>query len=929
MREFYAVGSGGQYDMQFTHILDVPMALNSDGTRPAGWRNIAKNYVRSNYSLEPDSFDSNIFDVNATSSDPGQGWAGVYHGGNEFSIQANIATNWGKIVLDHELGHRVSADHAKAFRQINNADFTPYVWNDSSQQYEVYNSATHGYTPLPFGVREDTYGNPFDTMGNISDGAFRIREKLTDLGWLTNAQVPDLNTLGAGTYRIYAHNELQVAISSDPDPIYGVVETYDPTAYYGLTFQRPAERFNRFTGVFENYTQRIDLEYRVNDNGNGRDGVQFFLDGTIVDLDSEGGTNRNNTERELEIGKSISDIEFGMSMWNAGDDGDGDFLSYNPPPPSDPVALRGDWFNFNVLSNGVDSIGSYIELAVTTESPFFDRLVWNTGSGNFDSGFARSDGLGGVGAMGLDPFDYGGTENLYLGNGGFATLDASTDMSSGNAIASLRLGTDQASDIIDGGNGFGVLTVNDAVSLTVGDGNAQVGEVGDFTVAEGGFQGQLNWNSSGTLNVEGKFRVGQGGQGLVEQNGGTIVAGNTAGSDKFVGVGVGPGSDGSNYTLNNGLLIVGGGLTAGQLRELRIGSNASAQFTLGDGTGAAGSAKIETRRHIQVGHNGGTGVLIIDSDGQIEQVTSGAPLIVGASGGSQGTVTQTGGTVTNEHQLRIGDGVGSVGSYTISGGTLSIATDNSGHTRIGENGGTGTLRIEGTASVTAGAELFVGHTDNVGSTGTLELIGSNASLSVANLDNALGAEETIFWQADVTGITPLVVRGDVGSSLFVELQHPMEIAANSGGMGDGIALDLDLSQLAGGGTLTLIDNQSSEAIQGFFENPLVPSDLLLEGELLTGTGYSGTVSISYVGGTGNDVVLLLDSGADNADFNSDNRVDGRDFLTWQRNPSVGSLDDWNLQYGNSLVEAAASVPEPTCFALLAASVLTIFSRRSQ
>ena len=560
-------------------------------------------------------------------------------------------------------------------------------------------------------------------------------------------------------------------------------------------------------------------------------------------------------------------------------------------------------------------------------------LVWNQGSDNFDMGFARSDGFQGVGATGLDPFAYGGSENLYIGNGVFVTLDSTTDMSSGSAMESIRLGTDKAADRITGTNGFGVLTVDDSVDLTIGNGGAQVTEEGDLTVGEGGFQGRLTWNSSGTLNAEGKVRIGQGGQGFFIQNNGTVVVGNTGGSNKYMGVGVGSGSDNSSYTLNNGTLIVGGGLSGGELRELRIGSDATGIFTLGDGAGAAGSAVIQTRRHIQVGHNGGTGTLTIASDGEIEQVTDGAPIFVG--NGGDGTVTQNGGTVSTEHQFRLGNGVGSVGSYTISAGTLDVAWDGSGHTRIGENGGTGMLTVQGTASVALGAELFIGHTDNTGSVGTLELIGSSASFTASNLDNALGADETISWQADSAGITPLVIQGDVGSSLFVELQHPDEIAATVGGLGDGIALDLDLSQLAAGGTLTLIDNQSAEAIQGLFENPLVTNDLYEEGEIITGTGFIGTVSISYLGGTGNDVVLNLLL-IEDADFNQDNKVDGLDFLIWQRGfGSAGGLsqgdangdgqvtsDDltiWENQFGTTpLVANSNSVPEPTTLLIVVA-----------
>ncbi len=53
------------------------------------------------------------------------------------------------------------------------------------------------------------------------------------------------------------------------------------------------------------------------------------------------------------------------------------------------------------------------------------------------------------------------------------------------------------------------------------------------------------------------------------------------------------------------------------------------------------------------------------------------------------------------------------------------------------------------------------------------------------------------------------------------------------------------------------------------------------------------------------------------DFDLDGDVDGRDFLAWQRNPSVGNLADWQSNYGTgSSVAASVSVPEPSTWVLL-------------
>jgi hypothetical protein len=53
------------------------------------------------------------------------------------------------------------------------------------------------------------------------------------------------------------------------------------------------------------------------------------------------------------------------------------------------------------------------------------------------------------------------------------------------------------------------------------------------------------------------------------------------------------------------------------------------------------------------------------------------------------------------------------------------------------------------------------------------------------------------------------------------------------------------------------------------------------------------------------------------DFDGDNDVDGRDFLVWQRNPSVGDLADWQANYGTgTLVANSTAVPEPSAVLLV-------------
>ncbi len=58
------------------------------------------------------------------------------------------------------------------------------------------------------------------------------------------------------------------------------------------------------------------------------------------------------------------------------------------------------------------------------------------------------------------------------------------------------------------------------------------------------------------------------------------------------------------------------------------------------------------------------------------------------------------------------------------------------------------------------------------------------------------------------------------------------------------------------------------------------------------------------------------------DFDMDGDVDGRDFLLWQRNTSVGNLADWQTNFGagGPLTATLGAVPEPTSLLLVGAGL---------
>ncbi|TWT77296.1 hypothetical protein Pla123a_19540 [Posidoniimonas polymericola] len=605
--------------------------------------------------------------------------------------------------------------------------------------------------------------------------------------------------------------------------------------------------------------------------------------------------------------------------------------------------------------------GNDVVLQSSLPSSSTNGLVWNAGAANFDSGWASGDGSFGVAATGVDPFS--GLQNLYLGNNGHATFDGASNTSAGTTVNNVFVGTNKAGAVVAGRNGNGTLTVNGSQNLTVDD-SAAAGAEGFFTVGEQGFTGTVNWNSAGTLDAQGQFRVGRdGGTGVVNQTAGVVQGGTTGGGGKYLGIGDGTGSQGT-YNLYGGALYPDGQGAGAPLRQFRVGHNGAAgTLRVGDGAGAAETAVFESEDDLWIGSAGGTGAIEIQADGVLRLVGENAPMFVGYRNngtGGIGSVNQEGGLLQVDNLLTIGQGEDSVGEYLLSGGSVLAANDGGGDVRIGGGGGTGTLRVSGTGDFSSQGRLFIAEAGGQGTVGLLEITGSQAGFTINKLENAPGTagpgagnDETIRWVADTSGVTPIVVTG-LSETEVVQIQDPVELAANTGTdgsgdlMGDGIALSLDLSALSGSQSLTLIDNQSAEAILGYFENGAT-MNLYEEGESILGTGFGGQVTISYLGGTGNDVVLSLVAAAGlPGDYNGDGVVDAADYTQWRdnkgdadesaimNNGDGGGITDsdylvWRDNYGRtSGSPSATAAPEPrgALLAALAFGVaLASFTRR--
>lgn len=93
-------------------------------------------------------------------------------------------------------------------------------------------------------------------------------------------------------------------------------------------------------------------------------------------------------------------------------------------------------------------------------------------------------------------------------------------------------------------------------------------------------------------------------------------------------------------------------------------------------------------------------------------------------------------------------------------------------------------------------------------------------------------------------------------------------------------------------------------------------------------GYREALSGGVPNSAGPPLFQLYVEEESNGDFDGDGDVDGRDFLVWQRNPSVGNLSDWKANYGTGGL-AAITVPEPNAAMLAIACGLALLIPRKR
>lgn len=552
-----------------------------------------------------------------------------------------------------------------------------------------------------------------------------------------------------------------------------------------------------------------------------------------------------------------------------------------------------------------------------------------------------------------------------------------------------------------GAHGPVTMNLSGTGSIAVAD-TIHIAASSAFSDPPGGI-GTLNM-SAGTVTANNFFVIGDGGAGTLNLSGGMITTGfyntgqnlgavgrvNHSGGEAIANFAWVVGEESRSalnlYDLSGGTVTVVGfdSFTPG---DTNIGAGAGGKGTLKvRGTGVAsiannmilGGANLAggtldvSGGTISLGVNGlGTGKLIAGDLGTGTFIISGGYMstdlvTIGQNASALGTGTQTGGTLIVRSDFAIGETSTNANTYDISGGTLSIGTGPLGGGIFVGSGGSGTLRVGGTAVVNS-----VGQLSNASAgAGTVSVTGG--SLTVGNMANtglyaqsggvaSLGVVSGI-GQMNVSGGTANVIsinQGTLDLSATGKVNAAANLATvnvvNNLSITGTSALDLndgglivdytDLSPLAA------VAADISSGYAGGAWNGAGINSSKAAATPKTGLGYSeaAALGITSFGGVPVDGTAVLVRYTLQGDANLDRAVNINDFSLLAANfntPGAWNKGDFNydgtvnisdfaLLAGNfnlgitSDLPRGSAVPEPAAMALLLGAAHCISRRRRQ
>ena len=460
-----------------------------------------------------------------------------------------------------------------------------------------------------------------------------------------------------------------------------------------------------------------------------------------------------------------------------------------------------------ILAGGIASF-----IALTTVASAATNWIgntstdWNDGS-NWAGGLAPGsapDTNAYIGSLGGGNPPYTATITANIAN----VNDLQIARGGGPALVNHTAGSAAANSWIDVGTAGGTGTYNVAdvnstggtlTGFGVGTGSVSAGGrlyVGGVAFDNGGGTGNMNINTSGTVNISNRLYVGmQNGNGTVKMDGGTLAIGNDLGVGVNNGVGVfnmslgtvttggwnfigkrdgdnGSALDGGNGTLimSGGTLGNGGGRTyvgsSNSVGSVQMSGNAiysqTGDFRVGQGNLSnasmstvtlAGNSRINSG-YFQIGGNddgGGKGRVTVS--GATAVLNSVGEIWVGDNGAtSNGELNVSAGTVQASSWIAIGR-ANATGVLNLSGGSVIKNGDGNNHIIIGSINGNGTINQTGGNLMTTAGDIRMGEGSSVAvwdmsggtaSTGSLKVawnggtnelkVRGSAQLTVGNLE---------------------------------------------------------------------------------------------------------------------------------------------------------------------------------------------------
>ncbi len=583
--------------------------------------------------------------------------------------------------------------------------------------------------------------------------------------------------------------------------------------------------------------------------------------------------------------------------------------------------------NNSVVGNATDSIG------IVTMDGFGSNWSLSSASGDLTVG---ANGTGSVYVSNLAKMDVADQTILGSASSGYGEVvvegigsqwltDDLIVGQSGNGVVNLTLGGRLSTGVLTVGvnaSGHGRILVTDPMSyLTVND-STNIGSSG---------QGDLFITNAG------RVRTSEG-----------ITLGSSINSVGLIEIS----DSGSTLDVANGSLIVGATGT-GRLRIFNGGkANIAGSLQLANNAGSLGEVLVEGNNSILTAGSVSTGA----SDSLLT-IASGGVVSVGSSiWGTKARLKLEEGrleaseSLTN-HGLIEGSGTIKVTSFNnnqgqTTRGRLQVAPEerlfltgilnNAGFVDVdgGELESMGSVTNDFDIDGRNGAKLRFGNLGLDNNTGSQLAITAGSVDIFGSVQNDSGAQIVVGNGASAVFHDTLTNNGDLfimpGASLFATDQ------INFGGSSSVLNFRLSASDAFDelfpieASDLVNLNGELSVTLSAGYEPQLGDVfPLLISAQNLSGDFSQENYPALPVGlawgtlRTANSLSLeVVASGS--GDFDGDGDIDGRDFLAWQRNPSVGDLADWQGEFGTDPLVVGVAVPEPIAGSslLLAYAVLT-------